>query len=518
MAEENKQDEGRKLYVFCIGGTGSRVMRSLVMLLAAGAKIDVDTIVPIIIDPDGGNGDLAKTLEVLEDYNKLSELTDDNCGFFKTKLKNLFDEAKPYVMSMQKATNVTFGKYINEPQITDDGCKALVDILFEKEHELDGDMNVGFKGHPNIGSVVLNQFSDPDFKPFKDFANDFQDNDGIFIISSIFGGTGASGFPLLLKSLRNAKGIKDFPKPEAVSKAPIGGVTVLPYFELEHDENGIDSAGFNAKTKAALSYYENNLDGEINNLYYIGDGSRLGTYKNNSGGNGQKDTAHFVELASALSIVDFAGGMKDISNKDNITSHYFEFGIEKDDPVLEFDDFCDVTNDIIKFPLTQFTLFGKYFNRFNGGQSVFDAALKSNPQWYKNLNLGQAFVSNVCFKNLLDFIGMYFDWLEELGDGTNGRRSFAPFDLTRPNNAFEFVKGQTVMKLHSLRYVTNSNYDLYDTFLNEDAGKVINMTDAKAHSKDFNWQFNQMLNLFYASTERLVTDKIGILRTESNQN
>ena len=35
-----------KLYIFGIGGTGCRVMKSLTMLLAAGVKCDADTIVP----------------------------------------------------------------------------------------------------------------------------------------------------------------------------------------------------------------------------------------------------------------------------------------------------------------------------------------------------------------------------------------------------------------------------------------------------------------------------------------
>ena len=41
-----------KLYVFGIGGTGSRVLRSFTMMLAAGVKIGANEIVPIIIDPD----------------------------------------------------------------------------------------------------------------------------------------------------------------------------------------------------------------------------------------------------------------------------------------------------------------------------------------------------------------------------------------------------------------------------------------------------------------------------------
>lgn len=37
-----------KLYIFGIGGTGSRVIKSLVMLAASGVKIDASAIVPII--------------------------------------------------------------------------------------------------------------------------------------------------------------------------------------------------------------------------------------------------------------------------------------------------------------------------------------------------------------------------------------------------------------------------------------------------------------------------------------
>ena len=58
-------------------------------------------------------------------------------------------------------------------------------------------MKVGFKGNPNIGSIVLNQFTRSN--EYKEFAQSFNDGDAIFIINSIFGGTGASGFPLLLK-------------------------------------------------------------------------------------------------------------------------------------------------------------------------------------------------------------------------------------------------------------------------------------------------------------------------------
>ena len=53
-----------KLYYFGIGGTGSRVLKSLLMLLSAGVKLNATEVVPIIIDPDKGAADMARTADV----------------------------------------------------------------------------------------------------------------------------------------------------------------------------------------------------------------------------------------------------------------------------------------------------------------------------------------------------------------------------------------------------------------------------------------------------------------------
>ena len=72
----------------------------------------------------------------------------------------------------------------------------------EEVNLLDVEMDIGFVGNPNIGSVVLNQFKDSE--EFKEVASNFNADDRIFIISSIFGGTGAAGFPTILKNIRDA--------------------------------------------------------------------------------------------------------------------------------------------------------------------------------------------------------------------------------------------------------------------------------------------------------------------------
>lgn len=165
-------------------------------------------------------------------------------------------------------------------------------------------LEIGFKGNPNIGSVVLNQFTKSE--AFQAFADSFEKDDRLFIVSSIFGGTGAAGFPLLLKNIRHGFVKEKFYA--HLQNAVIGAITVQPYFKVkQEDELEIDSHGFVSKTKAALHYYFKNVTGNntINALYYIGDLAE-NTYENHQGGTDQRNNAHFIELSSAMAIVDFA--------------------------------------------------------------------------------------------------------------------------------------------------------------------------------------------------------------------
>lgn len=153
--------------------------------------------------------------------------------------------------------DLKFKEFINIDGMSREN-KAMVKMLFS-EANLNADMNVGFKGNPNIGSVVLNQIITA--KEFTNFANSFEQGDKIFIISSIFGGTGASGFPLLVKTLRTGT---TFDNHALINVAEIGAITILPYFRLKTNaDSSIDSGTFISKAKSALAYYEKILPEKI---------------------------------------------------------------------------------------------------------------------------------------------------------------------------------------------------------------------------------------------------------------
>lgn len=274
-----------KIYIFGIGGTGSRVLRALTMFMAAGVKIGTDEIVPIIIDPDASNADLTRTVSLLNNYasirKSLSFDESNSNEFFKTAIERIVPN---YSLRIKDTEDKSFKQFISYGSMSKSN-QALAKMLFS-EKNLEASMDVGFKGNPNIGSVVLNQIVDTD--DFKSFANSFNQGDRIFIISSIFGGTGASGFPLLLKSLRTGK---DFPNNDLINNAQIGAVTVLPYFKLkQNDDSEIDSSTFISKTKSALAYYENNIikNNAVDEMYYLAD-NLSATYENYEGGSMQKN-------------------------------------------------------------------------------------------------------------------------------------------------------------------------------------------------------------------------------------
>lgn len=473
-----------KLYVFGIGGTGSRVIKALTMLLATGADISGFEVVPIIIDPDEANGDVTRTTEILKNYqylhNSLSFTGADENTFFKTKITSVCQNFK---LVLSDIKNDTFKDYI-EFNGLDESNKALLSLLFSEEN-LNSGMEVGFKGNPNIGSVVLNQFNQS--ADFKAFASSFAQNDRIFIISSIFGGTGAAGFPLLLKNIRNAS--NDISSSGILRDAPVGAITLLPYFGVAPSEDSkIDKASFISKTKAALTYYEQNVSGNnsLNVLYYAGDDVTK-DHPNHEGSYAQKNDAHFLELAAALAIVDFAAiPSESLVNVNGRAGNpvYKEFGIKDDVPSLIFENLGFATQHALKKNLTKYFLFALYCT--NKMQSSLDRA------WAKNINL-HTFLTQPFIGSYLRAFNQYFiEWLTEMG---GNQRGFSPFNLNADDtNLFEMIKG---IKPDNGFFEANKNYNKYNAVLDKQYGKL-NNNDS---------QQQRFMNLFHKTTETLVSEK-----------
>ena len=496
-----------RLFVFAIGGTGSRVLKSLTMLLASGVKPKSDKqyeIVPIIIDPHKSNDDLIRTIELLKNYQNIKKEIQTDSGFFSVSISTLDklissknSASESFTYNLQQVSNTKFSDYIDYNQLPPES-KALTDILFsgssinkrgETVDLLDIEMDIGFVGNPNIGSVVLNQFKDS--KEFIEFANNFNLDDRIFIISSIFGGTGAAGFPTVLKNIRDAINNQTIAKKGYLQDAKIGALSVLPYFNIETKENSpIKISEFITKTKAALYYYKDNVTGNdsVNAMYYIGDSYVGKSYVNDPGDNGQKNDAHFIELVSALSIIDFLEipdyNLESISGKAT-KAIYREFAIKNDVNNVTFADLDDDTERKISLHLSQLFLFRKYLREH------LDDALEAEAWTNDEPLINNHFVRDQFYhSHLSEFLEGFNIWLTEM---SNNQRGFSPFNL---DSTFDsMIIGRKVEKKFF-----SSKFD--KSLFNDTLSKI--SKDQTYHSAS-----HKLLQLFYDATNELLTSKYG---------
>ncbi len=462
-----------RLFVFGIGGTGSRVIRSLTYLLASGVKLDnFDEVVPIIIDPDAQNADMTRTVSLLRTYKEIHDRIGSEAGFFSTKINTLNNT---FIFDYG-GMNQRFSDFIDRNTL-DPLDVHLTNLLFDKDN-LENSLDIGFRGSPNVGSIVLNQLINS--QAFLEFANNFNNGDRIFIISSIFGGTGAAGFPLLLKNLRRNDGALN--NSEIISRSTIGAVTVLPYFRLgDSRESPIDSNTFITKTKSALSYYSDNLD-HLNALYYIGQ-EPDSPYPNVPGGAQQKNKAHVVEFISALAALDFSH-----KNFAANSTDYLEFGLKEGNDKVNLRHFDQATQDRITNHLISFKLFSRY---------LISYIKKDNSRaYYKNMNLSQKLNSSF-FTSLNKFVHNdqfgFFNFLKELSEH---QRAFTPFFLDKEHLG-EIINGYEVEKRKFFSGGLNENFFI----------KKLN--EYEPDMKDSN-EDQKFVKLMHKVSHRAIIDKVKL--------
>lgn len=439
-----------RLFLFLVGGTGARVMRPLIMQFAAGihplnevGKPMPLEIIPIIVDPHKANEDLKRTDNLLRWYKQIrktlyGDTVDVLKGFFSVKISTLSDIlpngsnlSDTFIFNMGAIASKKFQDFISYSTL-DTSNQALCSMLFST-YQLNTKMDIGFVGSPNIGSVALNQFKDSE--EFRQFSNVFQKNDRIFVVSSIFGGTGAAGYPIIVKNIRNAANNTNINNRGDLRDAKIGALTVLPYFNVQQDENSpISRADFISKTKSALYYYHDNLTGirqdgkdlpmsKVNACYYLGDEIPSNPYFNDPGNNGQRNDAHLIEYVGALSIIDFLqipdAQLQTIDGK-AYNPIFKEYGLANDKLTLSLKDFGMPTRIIINRQMVKFYLSYLYItNQLK--TDVGRGYTEDKPE------ITKGFLSTSFFTTLSsNFFVAYRTWLKEL---KGNQRSFIPFNL-----------------------------------------------------------------------------------------
>lgn len=412
----------KKVFVFCIGGTGIRVMKSITMLMAGGMDTNGYMVVPIILDPHLDLEEKKNLHSLIDSYKDVYEKSINNGTSKLNPIDGFFNSEIRTVNELNNQTNDTqqiagskekFRSYIGLANLgADDLNNFLVETMFSTKN-LDNPLSVGFKGNPNVGTVVLGEMIEgADW--FRAFKQHCEKDDRVFIISSIFGGTGAAGYPLIEKKIRLAE------NEPSVKNAVMGAVTVLPYYGLKDPAttgSDIDSANFYTKTKSALAYYDGTVKSDY--LYYIGEKSLKQVYDNDE--KKQDDKANFIELVAASALFDFLKRGKPENPQ------YLTRAIESDDESLDLVSLGKGYKDIVK-SVADYMLLRNFVNTLPS-ESFFPLS--------KNRGFDDAFYKDSSFQALARFTEKYYNWYSELAQN---KRAFAPLHYENKKQMGGWIK------------------------------------------------------------------------------
>ena len=312
-----------------VGGTGAKVVESALFLLSAGVGPRAEVLVGLV-DQDNANGNVARTEQLL---NLLVHLRDG----FQTPSSRMdwnLEEGGTALFSVPVAPLMPGGAHWrpapdNLPTLRDimrheampREEQALFDLLFRGDDATPADeeqtMNLaeGYRGRAHVGAAALVSAIHHDQPEFLARLLELMKRSSggeevrIFIAGSLFGGTGAAGFPTIARTLHRLRASGNAQRIQS-DKVRIGGALMLPYFSFAEPAEGanvITSAQLLPQARVAIDYYENLLgqEGVFDRLYVAGWEKmfRLGYHE--AGRAEQRNPALPPELVAASAVCDF---------------------------------------------------------------------------------------------------------------------------------------------------------------------------------------------------------------------
>ena len=329
-----------KLFVIAIGGTGMRCLESFVHLCAMG-MFDNQTIDILTLDTDQSNGNKGRVESLIELYNRIKSDDANNINggnanantFFSAKL-NLYKFYTVYGDANRKTYKILSGvnSGLHKGENTD-----LADLFFDEGSVQSFELDHGYRAQTHLGSLLMYHgiieaarniarndegasSAEKDLRKFLLALQEAQNAARVFVFGSIFGGTGASSIPVIPVALRDAIGIlSDGTRTLDTSVVKFGSTLLTDYFSFnapdsiqkKEDKLVADSNNFALNCQAALQFYQADptVRTTYKRFYHIGwpfpslDVSKKG--KTITGGQGQKNVCHVVELMCACAAYDF---------------------------------------------------------------------------------------------------------------------------------------------------------------------------------------------------------------------
>lgn len=399
----------KQYFVMGIGGTGMRCIESLIHLCAMGMFDDTE-IHLLALDTDKNNGNFSRLKDVKEAYINSKNIDKAN----RTPLTNTFFSAdiKYYEFSPNYEKKSTFNdvfhygntKY-NNPEEAD-----LADLVLTNNVE-NFNLRHGYRAQTHLGSMMMyhsiieaaRSRMDNDLKLFLHVliqACNGGSDPKVFILGSVFGGTGASSIPIIPQAISEAASIMSNGAANILSRAYFASTLLTAYFsfkvpsaeELKEQKVIATSDKFALNSQVAMMFYDD--DTTVKNTYqrfYM-----MGTDGQNwdpmvrekdkitetiTGGDKQKNDSHYIELLAACAALDFYHC--DIAhlreNKNQGETDYVYRAIDGSGK-LDFKDFVGNTNNYDKDFAKKFGMLIAFSFLCNNPEIDFVESVRCNKQ------------------------------------------------------------------------------------------------------------------------------------------
>lgn len=533
----------KQFFVLGIGGTGMRCIESLIHLCAIGMFDDTD-IHLLALDTDVNNGNFGRLKDVKDAYQKAKGIHQNT----HSALKNTFFSAKInyFQFSPDYQQNRTFSAVFdyNNTRFNNKAATDLADLVFTKEVE-DFDLLHGYRAQTHLGSMMMYhsiieaaQSQRPN--DLKNFiaqlisATQSGTTPRVFILGSVFGGTGASSIPIIPKALSEAAAVMGQGGANILANSYFGSTLLTAYFsfptptasQILQQKVIATSDKFAMNSQAAMMFYDD--DTTVRSTYqkfYM-----LGTDNLNwkpmaestntqtiTGGKDQKNDSHYIELMAACAAFDFANEDENTlqNNKANIATDYVCRIV---DDKFNFEDFAG-SNRAVEFAQK----FGMLlvFSLFCNGNDDFVESVRSGAQpeiqEFRDMNTEQV-------RALKEYFNLFFcraekddslkeGWLQQIHRSAGGSDHFL-FDagMFTATDMKHLMKVEWNKKLYRVEDVGKDNKYSLGTFKNRtkfDKFKsvFINTRDSQKEWSQITDRGEQFYKLVYETLKSLYNFK-----------
>jgi hypothetical protein len=434
-------------YFIGVGGTGARCLEAVFYLTAAG--LFNENLHILLIDPDANNGNSSFAEGLMEYYQQIYREKQPHNAQLTSRFRthhappptlfqaNINDGGQcPARWNIQQRNDRRFSDivgYASRPA----QLRSFID-LFYNASDMNMELEVGYQGRTNVGAVALKQdleeSRDIERTGLREFltvlTKDLQNGEArVFVIGSVFGGTGAAGIPTIPALI---KGLDADALPQnSRDNLRWGCALMAPYFIFPRNgaggQNfgpGTDSTKHPVATQSALLHYAHTPPG-YQHVYLLGSPYRSQTNEqNHPGGDRQRNLPHYAELVAALAAWDFynlpevyAQGRK-LHYADSFDNGN-DLGVSWDTMPVFISNHQSKRTEI-KQKLVSFTTFAYLYrnilhNGFISNRSYLDSAMYADNFRGRNLSL-ESHAQEQSLVALNNLCGSYLEWLRSIGN------------------------------------------------------------------------------------------------------